>query len=114
VLKEAYPSKPVKVIVPFAPGGTSDVTARIIFNEMSKDTGKQFYIENHAGAGANIGITLACTRRAGRLHRAAELIELWLNPAPIRSSPTIHPGTSSRSRWSRPPPNSLVCIRRCR
>jgi len=40
------------------------VTARIIFNEMSKNTGKQFYIENHAGAGANIGITLAA--RAAR------------------------------------------------
>ena len=57
--QEPYPNKPVKVIVPFAPGGPSDVTARIIFAEMSKNIGKQFIIENHAGGAANIGITLA-------------------------------------------------------
>ena len=50
--QEAYPNKPVKVIVPFAPGGPSDVTARIIFAEMSKNVGKQFVIENHAGGAA--------------------------------------------------------------
>ena len=46
--QDAYPNKPVRVIVPFAPGGPSDVTARIIFAELSKNVGKQFFIENHA------------------------------------------------------------------
>ena len=52
---ETYPSRPVRVIVPFAPGGPTDVFARLIANKMSEQTGKQFYIENVAGAGGNVG-----------------------------------------------------------
>jgi tripartite-type tricarboxylate transporter receptor subunit TctC len=79
--QEPYPNKPVKVIVPFAPGGPSDVTARIIFNEMSKNTGKQFYIENHAGAGANIGITLAARAAPDGYTVLLSSSSLWLNPS---------------------------------
>jgi len=52
---DSYPSRSVRVIVPFAPGGPSDVLARVIMKEMSDHLGQQFYIENIAGAGANIG-----------------------------------------------------------
>src|SRR5262249_12985173 len=52
---EAYPSRPVRVIVPFAPGGQTDVVARIIAQKLSDRLGKQFYIENMPGAGGNIG-----------------------------------------------------------
>ncbi|MSP47300.1 MAG: hypothetical protein EXQ83_16030 [Xanthobacteraceae bacterium] len=51
-----YPSKPVRVIVPFAPGGQTDVVARLIAQKLSDRLGKQFYIENAAGAGGNIGM----------------------------------------------------------
>jgi tripartite-type tricarboxylate transporter receptor subunit TctC len=50
-----YPSHPVRVIVPFAPGGPTDVTARLIVNKLAEQTGKQFYVENVGGAGGNIG-----------------------------------------------------------
>jgi tripartite-type tricarboxylate transporter receptor subunit TctC len=50
-----YPSRPVRVIVPFAPGGPTDVTARLIVNKMAEQTGKQFYVENVGGAGGNVG-----------------------------------------------------------
>jgi tripartite-type tricarboxylate transporter receptor subunit TctC len=79
--QDAYPSKPVRVIVPFAPGGPSDVTARIIFNEMSKSLGKQFYVENHAGAGANIGITLAARSAPDGYTVLLTSSSLWLNPS---------------------------------
>jgi tripartite-type tricarboxylate transporter receptor subunit TctC len=79
--QEPYPNKPVKVIVPFAPGGPSDVTARIIFNEMSKNIGKQFFIENHAGAGANIGITLAARSAPDGYTVLLSSSSLWLNPS---------------------------------
>jgi tripartite-type tricarboxylate transporter receptor subunit TctC len=79
--QEPYPNKPVKVIVPFAPGGPSDVTARIIFNEMSKNVGKQFFIENHAGAGANIGITLAARAAPDGYTVLLSSSSLWLNPS---------------------------------
>jgi tripartite-type tricarboxylate transporter receptor subunit TctC len=79
--QDAYPDKPVRVIVPFAPGGPSDVTARIIFNEMSKNIGKQFYIENHAGAGANIGITLAARSASDGYTVLLTSSSLWINPS---------------------------------
>jgi tripartite-type tricarboxylate transporter receptor subunit TctC len=54
-IADAYPSKSVRVIVPFAPGGPSDSLARVIMKELGDRLGQQFYIENIAGAGANIG-----------------------------------------------------------
>ena len=53
---QTYPDKPVRVIVPFAPGGPTDVVARIIADKLSQSLGKQFYVENRAGAGGNIGM----------------------------------------------------------
>jgi len=52
---QTYPSRPVRVIVPFAPGGPTDVFARLIAQKMSEQTGKQFYVENVGGAGGNTG-----------------------------------------------------------
>ena len=51
---EDYPARPVRVIVPFAPGGQTDVVARLIAQKLSDRLGKQFYVENAAGAGGNI------------------------------------------------------------
>ena len=52
---QSYPSKPVKLIVPFAPGGFTDVVARILGQRLSTAMGQQFVIENKAGAGSTIG-----------------------------------------------------------
>jgi tripartite-type tricarboxylate transporter receptor subunit TctC len=54
-----YPSRPVRVIVPFAAGGPSDIFARLIGQKLSERLGKQFYVENQAGAGGNIGMGAA-------------------------------------------------------
>jgi tripartite-type tricarboxylate transporter receptor subunit TctC len=51
----AYPNKPVKLIVPFAPGGFTDVVARILSQKMSVELGQQFIVENKPGAGSSIG-----------------------------------------------------------
>ena len=55
VQAQSYPNKPVKLIVPFAPGGFTDVVARILGQRLSTAMGQQFVIENKAGAGSIIG-----------------------------------------------------------
>jgi tripartite-type tricarboxylate transporter receptor subunit TctC len=54
-----YPNKPVKIIVPFAAGGPTDVVARLIAQKLSEKLGQQFYIEDTTGAGGNIGMGAA-------------------------------------------------------
>jgi tripartite-type tricarboxylate transporter receptor subunit TctC len=52
---QTYPTRPVRVIVPFAPGGPTDVGARLIAQRLSERFGRQFYVENIPGASGNIG-----------------------------------------------------------
>ena len=53
---QAYPARPVRMIVPFGPGGNADVFGRIIAQKLSEQMGEQFYVENISGAGGNIGV----------------------------------------------------------
>ena len=55
----AYPTRPVRIIVPFAPGGSTDVIARIVAQRLVEAWGQQFVIDNRAGAGGNLGMGLA-------------------------------------------------------
>ena len=52
---QAYPARPVHIVVPFAAGGSTDITARLIGQWLSQRLGQQFVIENRPGAGSNIG-----------------------------------------------------------
>jgi tripartite-type tricarboxylate transporter receptor subunit TctC len=81
---QAYPSRPVRVIVPFAPGGQTDVVARLIAQKLSERLGQQFYVENAAGAGGNIG--------AGRAAQAAPdgYTILFIDAIGYTANPTLY------------------------
>jgi tripartite-type tricarboxylate transporter receptor subunit TctC len=53
---QAYPARPVRLLVPYAPGGPTDILARLAAQKLSEQLGKQFYVENVGGAGGNIGL----------------------------------------------------------
>ncbi|QFZ82836.1 tripartite tricarboxylate transporter substrate binding protein [Variovorax paradoxus] len=53
-----WPTKPVRIVVPFAAGGTTDILARAVAPELSKAFGQQFIVDNRAGAGGNVGAEL--------------------------------------------------------
>ncbi|HTF14387.1 MAG TPA: tripartite tricarboxylate transporter substrate binding protein [Burkholderiales bacterium] len=52
---QAYPGRPVRIVIPLSPGGTTDVPGRIVAQKLSETLGQQFFVENRAGAGGTIG-----------------------------------------------------------
>jgi len=52
---QGYPTKPAKVVVPYPPGGPTDIVARVVSQKLSEQMGQQFIVENRPGAGGNIG-----------------------------------------------------------
>lgn len=63
VWSQAYPAKPVRVIVPFPPGGANDIVARIVFPKIAEQMGQTFIIDNRSGAGGTIGANVVAQSR---------------------------------------------------
>ena len=66
--QSAWPNKPVTVVVPFPPGGGTDAFARPLFAAMSRNTGRQFVIDNKGGAGGTLGAAFAARAAADGHH----------------------------------------------
>jgi tripartite-type tricarboxylate transporter receptor subunit TctC len=83
-----YPTRPITMIVPFAAGGTTDVTARIVGEHMSRTLGQQIIVENIVGAGGTVGSTRAMranpdgyTIEMGQMGTHAAAVALYPNLA---------------------------------
>jgi tripartite-type tricarboxylate transporter receptor subunit TctC len=86
--QEGYPNKPIRMIVPFAPGGASDFVARIIAQPMGQLLGQQVIIENKAGASGNIGMEAAAKAAPdGYTLFLGNIGTIAINPAVFRDLP---------------------------
>ncbi|MBK8065557.1 MAG: tripartite tricarboxylate transporter substrate binding protein [Betaproteobacteria bacterium] len=84
---QSYPARSVRVLIPYPPGGTADLLARLLGARLAETLGQPFVIENRAGAGGNPGRRSRGTRHAGRLHAAdGERPGAGREPQPVRKA----------------------------
>jgi tripartite-type tricarboxylate transporter receptor subunit TctC len=77
--REAYPNRPVRMIVPFGAGGPGDIFARLIAQQLSGRLGQQYFIENRPGAGGTIGAGLAARAPADGYTLLVGSSTVWVN-----------------------------------
>jgi tripartite-type tricarboxylate transporter receptor subunit TctC len=88
--ESAYPNRPIRMIVPFAPGGASDFVARIITPRMGEILGQQIVTDNRAGASGNIGVELAARAPAdGYTLLLGNVGTMAINPAIYPKFPVV-------------------------
>jgi tripartite-type tricarboxylate transporter receptor subunit TctC len=78
---QAYPTRPVRVIVAYAPGGLTDVFGRLLAQKLSERMGKQFYVENITGASGNIGMAQAARAAPDGYTILCAYISYTVNPS---------------------------------
>ena len=85
---QAYPERPIRIVVPFSAGGSADVFARAVGNKMSEAWGQQVVIDNRAGSGGVIGTEIAAAApRDGYTLMMGNTANMAINPALYRKLP---------------------------
>ncbi len=130
---DSYPSKPIRLIIPFAAGGSTDIIARLVAAKLSERLGKQVVSENHGGAGGVIGIEMVAKSEPNGYTLLFSSASIAINPLlykvpydPVKSfipiaklgaGPsvlTVHPGVPVNSvkdliALAKKQPGELVC-----
>lgn len=75
-----YPDRPVRLVVPYAPGGSADIVARLISEEWGKALGQSLVVENKAGAGGNIGVDSVAKSKNDGYIIGLQTVSLAINP----------------------------------
>lgn len=78
---QSYPERAIKLIVPYAPGGSADIAARLISDEWSKALGQTLVIENRSGAGGNIGVDIVAKSKNDGYTIGLQTVSLAINPS---------------------------------
>lgn len=78
---QTYPERAIKLVVPYAPGGSADIAARLISDEWAKALGGTLFIENKAGAGGNLGVDAVSKSKADGYTIGLQTVSLAINPA---------------------------------
>lgn len=78
--QNGYPNRPVKLVVPYAPGGSADIAARLVSEEWSKALGQSLVIENKGGAGGNLGVDTVSKSPADGYTIGLQTVSLAINP----------------------------------
>src|SRR6185436_4431251 len=82
---QGYPTKPAKVVVPYPPGGPTDIVARVVSQKLSEQMGQQFIVENRPGAGGNIGAEAVAKSPADGYTLLVATTAHAINPALFKS-----------------------------
>jgi len=78
---QGYPERPVKLVVPYAPGGSADIVARLLADEWGRQLGQPLVIENKAGAGGNLGVDAVAKSPGDGYTIGLQTVSLAINPA---------------------------------
>ena len=85
---QTYPTKPIRFVIPFAPGGVADIAARIVGQKLTEAWGQQVIVENRAGGNGFIGVsTVAKAAPDGYTFLVATLGEITINPSLFKDLP---------------------------
>ena len=94
VAAESYPTKPVRLIVPFPPGGSNDIVGRLVGSELGKRLGQQVVIDNRGGAGGMIGSEIAANTQPDGHTLLIASVAFAYNPSIFKSKIKFNPEKS--------------------
>ena len=95
-----YPSRPVRMIIPFPPGGTLDSVGRLLAQKLAEQTGQGFIVENRPGGNGFIGADAVAKAAADGYTLLFNASTFTTTPMTVKSAPFDVGATSSRSFWS--------------